>query len=117
MSRPTCKLCVGLLAEPSRRVGRLLGEIVPSMLRRAWVQHKRARTEPSLVQAHSSVLYGHMASHRKDLFPHQGEEEGRPSVGSVHDMFGADIAVGRMENVVMDGKTECACIPGMKSTS
>ncbi len=90
---------MGLLAESSRRVGRLLGEIVPSMLRRAWIQHKRARTEPSLVQAHISALCRHMASPGSDLFPHQGDEEGRRSVGSVHDMLGVDIAAGRMENV------------------
>ncbi len=35
-----------------------------------------------------------MATYGDNLFPHWREEVGRPSIGSVDDVFGVDIAVG-----------------------
>ncbi|SJL11673.1 uncharacterized protein ARMOST_15079 [Armillaria ostoyae] len=40
-----------------------------------------------------------------DRFQHQREEKGRPSISSVEDVFGADIAAGRVDDVVVDGET------------
>ncbi len=49
-----------------------------------------------------------MATHGNNLFPHWREEVGRPSIGSVDNVFGVDIAAGRVDDVVVDGKTGCA---------
>ncbi len=43
--------------------------------------------------------------HGNDLFLHWREEVGRPSAGSVDEMFGADIAAGYVYDFVMDGET------------
>ncbi len=76
---------VRVLAE-CHRIRRLLGEVVSSILGRAWVQYKRPCAEPSIVQVSSYALCGHMTTHGHDLFPHWREEVGRPSVGSVDDI-------------------------------
>ncbi|PBK78692.1 hypothetical protein ARMSODRAFT_968759 [Armillaria solidipes] len=44
-----------------------------------------------------------MSTHGNDLFPHWREKVGRPSIGSVDDMFGADIAAWTILSWILSG--------------
>ncbi|PBK61968.1 hypothetical protein ARMSODRAFT_1025300 [Armillaria solidipes] len=55
-----------------------------------------------------SLVCRHMATHGNNLFPHWCEEEGRPSIGSTDDVFGANVAAGRVDHVAVDEETRIA---------
>ncbi len=50
------------------------------------------------------VQCSRIPSHRNNLFPHQRKEVGHPVIGSVDDMFGANVAARGVDDVV-DGET------------
>ncbi|SJL03086.1 uncharacterized protein ARMOST_06431 [Armillaria ostoyae] len=49
-----------------------------------------------------------MATHGNDLFPHWRKEMGRPAIGSVDDVFGANVAAGHVDDVAVDEETRIA---------
>ncbi|PBK59140.1 hypothetical protein ARMSODRAFT_1027639 [Armillaria solidipes] len=51
-----------------------------------------------------------MATHGNDLFPHWRKEMGRPAIGSVDDVFGANVAAGRVDDDAVDEETRSVCV-------